>query len=399
DRHTQWIEILFGAPLLVIGAAWLVVWLARVATGRARRRDLAVLTFLYVNTIYIYMFAEGSSVHLYRVFFFSGFFTLAVVDLAVDGAHAVSRLAGDKRVGMAAGALLALVYLGVEAPHAWANLIESRELMGTHSQPGYNPDAEKLFFAREVTKLTKPSDRVIVLYRQLGSRKEFWYYLDRSLDEIGGLNELPRLKASEARSVLILDERQLGGAERAIFDGLIKRHPVTFYERFALVDLRSNQPGARSFAFVRGPMTASYRWLVSHKYAPLHLERRAYLYGLCDAVAVGAPVARDEEPPPPPSDPRLASCWHNYLVARGDGKGAQDALKRATVGMQAVERYLGGARVIAAGTSGGRLRLAILAAGPETGELRYVVRRGAASTMVPRTDLVPPPGEWRAGQL
>src|SRR5207237_38142 len=65
DRHVQWVDILYGKAPVVVGAVWFVLWLARLVTGRARRRDIAILTFLYVNTIYIYMFAEGSSVHLY----------------------------------------------------------------------------------------------------------------------------------------------------------------------------------------------------------------------------------------------------------------------------------------------------------------------------------------------
>ncbi len=404
DRHTQWIQILFGMPLVVIGMLWLVVWIARLITGRARRRDLAVLTFLYVNTIYIYMFAEGSSVHLYRVFFYSGFFTLATVDLISDAAAAAAKLSrGNRaRAKLLAGVTLMALYLGTEAPHAWANLIESRVLMGTHGQPGYNPEQEKLAFGAEVTRLTAPTDRVIVQYRQLGSRKEFWYYLDRSIDEVGSLLEMTHFSpAQKAHSVVIADERQLVGAERAFFDGLIREHPVTFFGRFVMVDLRSNKPEARSFAFVPGKMSFMYRWLISHKYPPLHLERAPYLMGLCDAVELGVPIARDEPLPAAPADPKLQACFRNYLIARGETAAASAALAKITAGLTPSSARLGGgAQIIGVSVAAGRLRLALLAGGPETGELRYAIKREKFPPVyVPRSDSLPAPADWRAGLL
>src|SRR2546423_7583872 len=128
DKHWQWVDILYGRPPLVAGAVWFVVWLARVAAGRARRRDLAPLTFLYVNSIYIYMFAEGSSVHLYRVFFYSGFFALAVADLASDAYAAAHRLVMSPRVRTPALLPAAITppflarHFVAPVPHAWPNL-------------------------------------------------------------------------------------------------------------------------------------------------------------------------------------------------------------------------------------------------------------------------------------
>jgi Dolichyl-phosphate-mannose-protein mannosyltransferase len=402
DRHTAWLEILFGAPAVFVGCMWLIVFVARLATKRARRRDLLPLTFLYVNTIYIYMFAEGSSVHLYRVFFFSGFFTLAVVDLVTDAARGMQRLGGRRSLAAATGIALAALWLGVEAPHAYANLLESRIVMGTHSQPGYGTDAEKLVFAAEVTRQTKPDERVIVESRQLGSRKELWYYLDRSFDETSSLTDMNRFRATREKSVVIYDERQLTSSERTTVQQLLREHPVTYYGRYAMIDLRSHTPGARSFELVPGPMSRAYRWFVSEKYPPLRLARRAYLPGLCDAVAVGAPVARDEALPAPPTDPKLNPCWHNYLIARGESATAvHTAYVRATSGLAAPanERTLGKARVVGVNVAGTRLRVAFIAAGPESGDVRYRVKRGTQTGLVGRSDAVPPPAQWRAGYV
>jgi hypothetical protein len=322
DRHTQWIDLLYGRPPVLVGAVWFTLWLARVATGRARRRDIAPLTFLYVNTIYIYMFAEGSAVHLYRVFFYSGFFALVVTDLVDDTYHAAHRLFRSPYAPALAGLAVLGIYLYAEVPHAYDNLIESRVLMGTHGQGGYSTEGDKLLFAAEATRRTRPDERVIVDYGHLGARKEMWYYLDRGFDEVTRLAEIERYRKTWPRSVLILDERMLGPAERTQFEGLMREHPVIFYDHFALVDLRSKQPGVSSYAFRAGRMSPLYRWFVSHKYPPQKLVRAGYLPGECTALSQNVPVARDEELPPWPSETRYLPCYHNLQVARGDSAGA-----------------------------------------------------------------------------
>ncbi|HEX9102040.1 MAG TPA: glycosyltransferase family 39 protein, partial [Polyangia bacterium] len=405
DKHWQWVDILYGRPPLVAGAIWFVVWLARVAVGRARRRDIAPLTFLYVNTLYIYMFAEGSSVHLYRVFFYSGFFALAVADLATDAYFAARRLLW-RRSGRTpawlpaavAGALVA-AYFVAEVPHAYHNLVESRVLMGTHGEAHYNPEQQKLRFAAEVHARTSRDERVIIHYPHLGARKEFWYYIDRNYDEIQNLRELERLKATRGKSVLILDEHLLSVADRAIFDRLIEAHPVTFFDSFTMVDLRSSTPRAQSFAFQPQPMSLGYRWLVSHKYPPLALVKRAYLPGECEALTLGVPVATDEQLDEP-ADARFAACYHNLVVARGQVARARAAAEQLERSLTAVDRPLGTARIAAAGVRAGKLEVAIAAAGAETGELRYqLVRDGKVGATISSSPSIAQPARWKSGQL
>jgi hypothetical protein len=419
DRHTQWVEILFGAPPVVVGAAWFFVWLSRLAAGRARRRDLAPLTFLYVNTLYIYMFAEGSSVHLYRVFFYSGFFALATTDLVVEIHRAVGRLVRGRAlqrlpIATLSAAIALGLYLYAEVPHAYANLIESRVLMGTHSEPNYSPQAEKLFFAREVTRRTKPTDRVISVYGNLGSRKEMWYYLDRSLDEIQSLTSVDTFKKTWSKSVVIFDERLLSAQERSVFERLIREHPVSFFDRYTMIDLRSNQPGETAYSFVPGPRSRAYSWFVSHKYPPLQLRREGYLPGICAAIEAGVPVARDEAlpAPPPTSDLRARTCWVNYLTERGEPVREQvRAAMELTTAVGALPSGpvpLGDASVHGAGVDKGRLRVLIHAGGREVGDLRYqIVRVGSpvaatpagAVITLPRSAQVPSPSTWRTGRL
>jgi hypothetical protein len=347
------------------------------------------------------MFAEGSSVHLYRVFFYSGFFTLAVVDLAADAAGAAGRLAarrGPLPTGLAAAAVLA-VYFAAELPHAWANLIESRVLMGTHGEAGYSTAQDKWLFAADVAHRVRPDERIIIHYGELGARKEMWFYIDRSFDEITHLNQLDKYKKTLARSVLMLDERALSGGERQLFRELIRVHPVIFYDHYAMVDLRSNKPGAMSYGFAPGAMSLRYRWLISHKYPPLKLTRVGYFPGLCEAVTVGAPVARDEEAPPPPHDPKQLPCYYNYLIARGDNATAGRVLDGLIAGLEPSPLYLGSARVWG-GIAGGRLRVVVRSDGPEEGELRYLVEHATPPLQLPLPRIaLPAPSAWRRGMV
>ncbi len=401
DKHVQWVDILYGRPPLVAGAVWFVVWLARVALGRARRRDLAPLTFLYVNTLYIYMFAEGSSVHLYRVFFYSAFFALAVTDLVSDAYWAARRLVrgAPAWVPAAVAASLFGVYLVAEVPHAWKNLLESRVLMGTHGEAHYSPEQQKLRFAAEVHWRTTRDQRVIIHYPHLGARKEFWYYIDRNYDEIQSLRDLDKLKPTLPKSVLIVDERLLSVVDRPIFERLMQQHPVTFFESFTMVDLRSSAPRAMSYAFQPGRMTPLYRFFVSHKYPPLSLVRRAYLPGECAALALGVPVATDEELVEP-GEARLMPCYHDLLVERGREAEAQATRREILAGLAPLDRELGAARIAAVGMRGGKLDVAIVSGGPAMGELRYqLARDGKLGATVGPSLSMPAPPHWKSGHL
>jgi len=271
--------------------------------------------------------------------------------------------------------------------------------MGTHAEAHYSPEQQKLRFASEVHARTSKDERVIIHYPHLGARKEFWYYIDRNYDEIQSLQELDKHKSTLPRSVLILDERMLSAADRLVFDRLIQAHPVTFFDNFTLIDLRSTAPRAQSFTFQPGRMSLAYRWFVSHKYPPLSLVRHAYLPGECEALTFGVPVATDEAIDEP-TEARLMPCYHDLLVDRGQdalaGAIAQDLTKPLTP----LDRALGSARVVGAGMRAGKLDVAIAPAGAETGELRYQLSRdGKIGANISSSLGIPTPARWKSGHL
>ena len=296
DRHTQWMMLLYGPVPLVVAAIWYLVFLARSAMGRARLRDLAPLTFLYTNILYICLFAEGSSVHMYRVFFFSGFFALCTIDLVDDIARFARRIARSREVGIACGVFALAAYFIAEVPLAFASLLESRVLMGTLGEARYSPHDDQYAFAKEATRFTATTDRVILHYPSMTARKELWYYLDRSLDEVTNMNQVERYRKTFDHSILVYDDRAISPPERAVAEALMKDHPVRFYDRFVLIDLRVTGARIEGWDFDKGAMSPGYRFWVSHVYPPLRPVRRASATGVCTGVRLSLPIAIDEQP-------------------------------------------------------------------------------------------------------
>jgi len=408
DRHTLWLQLLYGVWPVAMGALWLVTFLARLFTGQVRLRDLVPLTFLYVNTLYVILFAEGSSVHLYRVFFFSGFFTFAAVDLADGAARAARRLTRDFRPAVVGAAIATIgVYVILEAPHAYANLLESRVMMGTHGERNYNPEREKLLFGRLIHDATTPENRVILHYPHLSARKELWYYIDRSLDEVTHLTQADKHKATWSKSVMVFDWKMLSADEKRWVLPLVATHPTTFYDHFTLVDLRTQGGGISSYGFrEREVNSAAYKFFVQHKWKPLETYPMAWLPGVCDALEAGAPLASPAAFPVPAEatikDARSRECLQRLHVRRGDSAAAERVVGQLTAGMVQATPVGGAlgkqAHLVAAGAFAGRLRAVWIGGGPEEGELRFVIERaGKPPVTLARTPSAAAPATWQKG--
>ncbi len=400
DRHTLWLKLLYGVPPVAIGLLWLAIWIVRAATGRSRLRDLLPLSFFYLNTLYIFLFAEGSAVHLYRVFVYSGFFTLSAVDL-LSSAMAMARKIGSQRwlAPMVAFVLFG-GYLIVELPHSYKNLLDGRAFAGTLGENYPGTQFDKAMVAMEATRMTTPSERVIVHYGHLGARKEMWYYLDRSFDEVTTLPQINKYHATWAKSVLMLDFSALSPSEQPFYDELVRKHPVTYYDHYAIVDLRSNKPGASSYEFVPQPMSASYKWWVSRKWPPLKIERIAYMPGFCHALQLGIPISTDEVLPPPPAQPALRACYANLLLDRGSSRAANDAVNTTVAQMRAVP--LGDSTIYVGQIVRGRLELFFKPSGPAPTLSIVHQLTTEGDTQVHKTTppaTVPPSAKWKAGHL
>lgn len=330
-RHRQWLEILYGWPVMGLGLLWLGLFLVRAVIGRARVRDHAVLIYFILNSFYIYLFAQGSAIHLYRVFFFSSFFALALMDLLWELHHGLSWLLSrwpkaarwSSRLAVA-GALAA--YFVVEAPHAYVNLLESRVMMGTHAQPWYNADYLKQLFAIEVARRTGPEDYVFI-HRNLPHRIEFEYYLDRSNRNISTLGALPGLLREHPRAFVLMDANPDPGERRFMLD-LLKQHPAIRFDNFLMIDLRSGLgsggPELREYGFQTERPSWRWRWFVSHHYAPMRARETLTSWGEClyAELRLPIPATLPEAPMPPWRKGDQVLCHHNFLLVRNPAAAA-----------------------------------------------------------------------------
>jgi len=300
QSQMKWIDAMYGWVPPTVGVLWLAVFCGRVATRRARLRDVLVILPGLINVIYVGLFPQATMIHLYRVFFFSGTFIFGLVDLAHDFGSVARWLVLRRnpkdsncvaeRTSHAAILAVSALYLFAVIPKAWANLLESRINMGAFAVKGYSPQRHKLRFGQEVHRRTTQQQRAILYYSHLSARKELWYYVDRTFDEIYALGEIERFRKNWPISVLMLDSLQISASEQPYYDDLLRHHPATFFDGFVMIELHSDQPGITAYKFVDGPMSLTHRFFVSHHYPPLLLLPASSGPGVNTAHRLGLPL-------------------------------------------------------------------------------------------------------------
>jgi dolichyl-phosphate-mannose-protein mannosyltransferase len=240
---------LYGSVLIVATAAWAVLTLARLATGRARARDLIGGTFLFALVVYAQTFHDAIVTHAYRQLYGNVAATLAATEL-VDTfvALVAARVAAQARprvIVRAAAVVAAAILFVPTARLARAGMLESRAHGGIPGWTVFNPELDKAVLARHVHDVTRPGDTVYFH----GSypyppphRKDCAFYYDKDLRERFPLAEVERLTpAQRARGVLVLAPGALGPAEVAVYARLALQHPVFRVGAWAMVDLREAQ--------------------------------------------------------------------------------------------------------------------------------------------------------------
>lgn len=328
---------LYGWVLIVVTAAWVGLTLARLATGRARPRDLIGGTFLFALVVYAHTFHDAIITHAYRQLYGNVAATLAateVVDTFV--ALVAARVAAGARpraLVRAAAVVGAVILLVPTARLARAGMLESRAHGGIPGWTVFNPELDKAVLARHVHEVTHPGD-TIYFHASYSypppHRKDCAFYYDKDLRERFPLAGLERLTPAErARAVVVLAPGALGHDEAAVYARLALQHPVFRVGAWAMLDLREARaryelvrmappaPGARSGfrVYLDGP----YPWpqLVADPEAAE--AERAVLEANAGQAAAVPPAAAGvgaRDVPAPAAGPRPATVPARPLPVR-----------------------------------------------------------------------------------
>jgi hypothetical protein len=264
--------ILYGPALGALTGLWLALFVRRAILRRARLRDIAVVTFLAINVVYILLFPQAAAVHLYRVFWTSSSLVLVVVDLAVTVYEdlVARRLAGKPGFSPAGTTTFVVVgWLALILPQSFHDLVESRAVMGCLDNDSYDADEEKLAFASEVNRLTTPAD-VVGIAKNIDYRDEFFYRLDRTIRDVDTLSDVDKLENGDV-TVAVTTAEPSDYRDRTMIRRLAAAHPSRRIGGFYFFDLRRGGAEARVFEFRPRPVSLAWWWFVSHVHPPLEL--------------------------------------------------------------------------------------------------------------------------------
>jgi hypothetical protein len=271
SKNLVWMLILYGPVIAAFFVLFVALFVRRALRGGARLRDLGVVTFFVINAIYIALFPEGTAVHLYRVFWMSTSFVLAMVDLAVRLYEHVAARRREGGAGPSPAAVTAMAMgtaLFAILPQSVYDLIESRVLMGCFHNPGYTPEYEKMRFADVASGYTTPGDLVGVT-ESIKARAEFKYHLDRTVRIVDSIDDV--MKPENSGITVLLTDASPPENQRAGLAKLLAHHPAQRIARWLMIDLRDFGPDLRTFVFRAEPPSLAWRWFVSHCYPPLTL--------------------------------------------------------------------------------------------------------------------------------
>ncbi len=326
QRREWYLELL--TPL-AIGAG--VVWTLSLVPRWRRSRsgdtpeagpgalDAVAGVFLLGGGAWTLVFAQGAYVHEYWVFFLIPFLSISSAWCMLALSRLVARLLGGFAGGVALALLLALFA-------AWGgSTILARQSMPSdvgREQPEFR--FRFPIFASFVAERTAPDERLLI-QDNLHWRFQTGFYLDRNYRRISLDERFRFLRPDSGERFLLIDRRHLPGSERSrILRYLSERYPITFFDRFCLIDLapdpRSKSvsseedrptPSIKAYRLVFEEPSWAWRWFVSRVYPPYRVEPSP-ADALTWALALGADdeaqrIAKEVTlpPAPPPEAARL----------------------------------------------------------------------------------------------
>lgn len=351
-------EGMFTRQGAVAVGAWLLVLGGRLAARRGRARDVAPIALLFLLCVLCTAMKQYVHTHIYLIKAGLAVVVLCVVGLAADLGAAASTIIGllrgertrrsearaeDATVaapmapGRPGAALAALLLAGFCASLArpwWFAIRESRAKGGIPLWPiRYDPDLERMEFARLVHAETSPGD--LLVEKSFTRRYEWVYYADRDEQRVNDMAAAEAKARGDGRALIVFQE-PLPAEEDKQLRRLLARHGALVAGPFWMVDLRTERPGIRAFNIVasRKLFPAWERFLRHPAFAPREVERNPWReVDLSVTYRVrAAPGARSTLPLPTTVGRHRQALWHDYQILIGETARAAEAKRLIVAG-------------------------------------------------------------------
>ena len=240
------LEPMFGAPLLGLGALWLIALLVRHSRRQARSADLVPFAFAFAGILHTLLFKKTVIVHIYWPWQLNPFVAMAAGIVLIGAYQQLRGIATQSMQELpawtrrSASAILAAV---VFAPFAWSYfshtlplIPEARRVAGTFNHKNYESDHLKIVFGRQLRSWTA-NDTGVLIMRHIPHRVEFIATIDRIRGWTRRVDRIrpPRLKGATGGWVAIGDVRRTPRAQIIAAAG---SHPFKQYGLYFMVDHR-----------------------------------------------------------------------------------------------------------------------------------------------------------------
>jgi hypothetical protein len=273
-------ELMYTWPVLALSAAWLIGYVVRLFSRRARARDLVPLIFACGGAVHYWMFKWSAVVHCYWSWTMLPFVAIACASCLVTLGSSIARWTrprlgawGARACAAALGLLL--VPLAVRA----AEIVPAGRRVGGSMwwvapvrgpvHDDYDSGRHELSFAEQVREWTDRRTGVLVHHsiERLRPEPRFNTHLDR---ERVNVRQLPPSGLPSRPGV---DGWVLIGLTEALTSDrlgeLAARHPYWQWGRFFMLDLRRQGPDVRVWDVHPQPRSALQRYFASPFERPL----------------------------------------------------------------------------------------------------------------------------------
>lgn len=426
-ERRDWYWSLFG-PFATAGAAmWLLALPFRTLRRRLTGADALVGGSLMAGGGWMLLFSQGAYIHEYWCFYLTPF----LVGATAWSFRAVWR--GLRRIRPWLGGAGLTVLLVAFAGLGGARILEYQQNPSDVAREA--PEYRFRFgaVAEWVAARTEPDDRIL-LQNDFPLRFQTGFYLDRPVSRARLEKGFRGLHGRNEARYLLLDRQRLPQSERTdILRTLAADYPVTFLDRFCVVDLAAEAgkaTGIKALRIALHPPSALWSWFVSLVYPPYTIEPSdadAFMWALtlgrdAEARRLAARVAVPQDPPP--EEPYARQRWLADAIAYHNaqrllGRDTTDAFGRVASAVRTVGEMRIGDRATVIGVDthpyqGGRLGVALVLRAERDGDtyLRpWMHRRPLQDASLPLPllgfggseqvwhDFEPLPDAWREGML